>query len=162
MNKLRLSIAAAGAALALWGSPVLNAHEGADDAAKASGESWGSGHQAGIFKDLGLDAGQSENLKAAWKEQAETAKPLREKRKADFEQLRALVDRKASDNDLSAAINALKADQQALEEQRKKQQEAIAALLTPRQQALLVLRMGEGMQRMGEAWKKGRANDSKL
>jgi len=165
MTKLKMAIAALGVATTIWGSPLLNAGE----AGKDGGQGWGKGRGEHMKKELGLSDDQAEKFKAAQKAQMDAMKPLQEKQKLDIDSLRVLVDKKAADKDLSAAIAAIKADHQAIEEQQKKHREAMAQLLTPLQQAKAVLMMGDMGERwagkmghgkgMGKGWHKGGHDD---
>jgi Spy/CpxP family protein refolding chaperone len=152
MKKIRIAIAALGLATAFWGTPLLNAHDadkdGGKDAGKEEHGGWGKERGEHMKKELGLTDEQAEKFKAARKAQMETMKPLMEKQKLDIDSLRVLVDKKASDKDLSAAIEGIKADHKAIEEQQKKHREAMAALLTPMQQAKFILSMGAMGERM--------------
>jgi Spy/CpxP family protein refolding chaperone len=159
MKKIRIAIAALGLATAVWGTPLLNAHEADKDGGKEAGKEehggWGKEGHERMKKELGLTDDQADKMKAAGKAQMEAMKPLMEKRKLDIDSLRVLVDKKAADKDLTAAIEGIKADQKAVEEQWKKHREAMAALLTPMQQAKSVLMMGEMGEHMMGAWKGG-------
>jgi Spy/CpxP family protein refolding chaperone len=136
MTKLRMAIAALGVATTVWGAPLLNAHE------TDKGSHKGKGHGEGMMKDMGMTDAQAEKFKAARKANMEAMKPLMEKQKLDVDSLKVLVDKKASDNELKAAIASVKADHQAIDDQRKKQHETMGAMLTPLQEAKMIIRMG--------------------
>jgi Spy/CpxP family protein refolding chaperone len=161
MKKIRIAITALGLATAIWGTPLLNAHDADKDNGKEEHGAWGKERGEHMKKELGLSDEQAEKFKAARKAQMEAMKPLREKQKLDIDSLRVLVDKKASDKDLSAAIESIKADHKAIEEQEKKHREAMAALLTPMQQAKFILSMGEMGEHMMHGMMGGKGGDWK-
>jgi Spy/CpxP family protein refolding chaperone len=136
MKKSRLIFAAMSLAVAVWGTPRLNADPMDKDG------------KGGMLKEkLGLTDEQVAKFKDARKADREAMKPLMEKMKTDVDSLRVLVDKKASDKDLSAQLDVLKADKEAVDEQRKKQMDAMAADLTPLQKAKFVINMADHMNR---------------
>ena len=151
MTKLRIMIAALSVATAIAGTPRLNAHEmdKGKDGGHEEGKGEGRGDRMGgrLKEELGLTDAQADKLKAARKDQMEAMKALMEKQKLDVDSLRLLVDKKASDAELTKAIATVKADHEALQAQEKKQREAMAALLTPIQQAKMIIQMSERMGR---------------
>jgi Spy/CpxP family protein refolding chaperone len=132
MKKSRMIFAAMSLAVAIWGTPRLNADPMDKD---------GKGDKMGLTDE------QMAKFKDARKADREAMKPLMEKMKTDVDSLRVLVDKKASDKDLSAQLDVLKADKQAVEDQRKKQMDAMAADLTPLQKAKFVINMADHMNR---------------
>ncbi len=107
---------------------------------------------------LGLTDAQVVKLKAAMKKQMEANKPLRDQEKIDIDTLQQKVDSKASDSDITAALDKLKEDRKALQEAQERSMEKTRTILTPIQQAKWVLSMGRGMgkwdgKKKGE-WKK--------
>lgn len=93
--------------------------------------------------DLGLTDDQAAKMKAIHKENHEATKALRNKVDADLANLKVLVDKKASDTELSALIATLKSDHEALQAAEKKHRDAMQQILTPLQQAKMVIQMGE-------------------
>jgi Spy/CpxP family protein refolding chaperone len=140
MKKSRMIFAALSLAVAVWGTPRLNA-----DPMDKDGK--GGGHDGMMKEKLGLTDEQVAKFKDARKANREAMQPLMEKMKTDVDSLRVLVDKKASDKDLSAQLDALKADKQAVEDQQKKQMEDMAAVLTPLQKAKFVISMADRMHR---------------
>ena len=73
-----------------------------------------------LKKELSLSDDQVSQWKDAEKGQKEEGKLVRDKIKADMANLAVLVDQKASDEDLSAALKTLEADHKAQADQREK------------------------------------------
>jgi Spy/CpxP family protein refolding chaperone len=102
-------------------------------------------------ENLSLSDDQVAKLKALFKSHREEMKPLQEKVKADMDALGKKKEAKASDAELKAALDALSADQKNVQELRQKHQEKIRGILTPEQQAKMVLnRPGKGKGGFGE------------
>lgn len=148
----RVLVSASLSAMAM-AMPALHA---SDDAAEAKeGHHGHGGKMMEKMKDeLGLSDAQVEKIKALHKDEGGEMKAAREKTKKDVDALKALVEKKGADADITAAINALQADRKAMEADREKKQEAMRAILTPLQQGKMVLQMvehmREGMERMHE------------
>jgi Spy/CpxP family protein refolding chaperone len=141
---------------ALLAAPALRADDKPAQA-EQKGHSWrGHGDKFdGMKQWLGLTDDQVAQWKKVETGQREAGKLLRDKLKAEQAQLAVLVDEKASDGKLTEALKALEADGKAMREQGQKQREAIQAILTPLQQAKLVLaRQGKGGRGFG-GWQKG-------
>jgi len=139
MKKSRMIFAAMSLAVAVWGTARLNA-----DPMDKDGK---GGHEGMLKEKLGLTDEQAAKFKDARKANREAMQPLMEKMKTDVDSLRVLVDKKASDKDLSAQLDTLKADKQAVDDQQKKQMDAMAAILTPLQKAKFVINMADHMHR---------------
>jgi Spy/CpxP family protein refolding chaperone len=105
----------------------------------------------GMKKKLDLTDGQVSKLKALFKSQQAEMKPIREKMKTNMDALRKKREAKASEADLKTALDKLAADRQSMQELRKKHQEQIRGILTPEQQAKMVLdRPGKGKAGFGD------------
>ncbi|HTA77424.1 MAG TPA: Spy/CpxP family protein refolding chaperone [bacterium] len=120
----------------------------------------GKGRLEEMKQKLGLTDDQAAKLKTAMKKQMEANKPLRDQEKIDIDTLQQKVDSKASDSDITAALDKLKEDRKALQEAQERSMEKMKSILTPTQQAKWVLSMGRGMgmgkwdrKKKGE-WKK--------
>ncbi|HTB21972.1 MAG TPA: hypothetical protein VK914_04640 [bacterium] len=124
----------------LLAAPSLRADDGMDQ-----------GHAHGhwdkfkmLQKQLGLTDDQVSQWKAAEKDQGEKAKLLADRTKADLDQLAVLVDEKASDEELKAGLKALEADHKEKMSRDEKKIETMKGILTPMQQAKLVVMMFGG------------------
>lgn len=95
-----------------------------------------------LKKRLGLTADQVSQWKDAEKGDREQGKLLKDKTKADEASLAVLVDEKASDDDLKAGLDLLEKDHQAMQASREKKIGTLKGILTPMQQAKLVMMMG--------------------
>ena len=146
---LKRCLVSAGLSALLLGAPTLRSDEGKD------GGQWETKMLDHMNEKLELNAGQLEKVKAESKSNREAAKAIREKLTLDMDSLKVLVDKKAGDAELKAAIALVKADHKAQAEQMAKHMEAMAAILTPLQQAKGLFMMREGMERRGmggEGW----------
>ncbi len=94
---------------------------------------------------LGLSDDQVSKLKDLLKAQMEAGQTFRDQLKADIDVLQQKVDSKASDGDLKKALDTLVADRKAMEANRQKTEDMFREILTPLQQAKMVL----GMQSIG-------------
>jgi Spy/CpxP family protein refolding chaperone len=145
MKKLRIAITAIGLAAVIGSSHSLRA----DDADKGGDhKAWG-GREEMMKKELGLSDDQVAKMKELDKANAEAMKPLMEKAKLDVDSLRVLVDKKASDSDLKAAVEGLKADKKAMDEERQKEMDAKEAILNPLQVAKAAISMADRMMHGG-------------
>ncbi len=88
---------------------------------------------------LGLTQEQKDKLAELRKTNMEALRPLREARAKLLKELAELVKANAKDADLTAKLDQLKENQKAIREQGEKNREAVAAILTPMQQAKAVL-----------------------
>lgn len=112
---------------------------------------------AKLKEKLGLSDEQSAKFKDAEKAHFAAMKPLHQKMKELMEKLHGQVEAKASDGDLTATLDALKAQRQSVMDEQEKFHAALRGILTPTQQAKFVLgaahrmkaRM-EGMRERGE------------
>ena len=121
---------------------------------QAQGEGRGGGW---MKKELGLSDDQAKKFEEVAKAGREAEKALMDKAKLDLDSLRLLVDKKAADGDLTAQIEKLKADKQAIEAQRQKDMDAKAAILSPMQQAKAAIMMADRMMHGGGMmWRPGR------
>jgi Spy/CpxP family protein refolding chaperone len=93
---------------------------------------------------LGLTDEQSSKFRDAMKAHGAALKKQGELMRDDLKKLHEDVRSKASDDDLLADLAALKSARKAMAEENEKLQDALAAILTPTQQAKLAL----GMARM--------------
>jgi|SRR5665213_314391 len=128
---------AAFAGILLMAAPTLRAE-------KSKGRDHGAGHWDKfdmLKKKLDLSDSQVSRLKDADKGQRQAAKLLMDKAEADKASLKVLVDEKASETDLTAALNAMEADHKALKEGAEKKIELLRSILSPLQQAKMVLMM---------------------
>ena len=101
---------------------------------------------------LGLSDEQAEKFKASFKAMREAAKPLREKMKGTMEKLRDQVKNKASDSEIQATLDELRANEKAMQDAHQKARDDSASYLTPTQRAKMALFM---MRRMHEGAGKG-------
>ncbi len=135
----------------------------ADDSAPAGGDDhpgmghgmdggmMGGGHLDKLKEKLGLTNDQAAKLKDVFKSQMEANKPLRDQMKIDVDTLQQKVDAKASDADIKKLLDKLETDNKQMQAGREKMKDQLRAILTPTQQAKMVL----GMRKMGmmERWK---------
>jgi Spy/CpxP family protein refolding chaperone len=145
MKKLRIAMTAIGLAAIISAAPGLRA----DDADKGGEHKGWGGHEEMMKKELGLSDDQEAKMKALDKAGAEAMKPLMDKAKLDVDSLRVLVDKKASDDQLKAAVDGLKADKKAMDDERQKQMDDKAAILTPLQVAKAAIAMADRMMKGG-------------
>jgi len=103
----------------------------------------------GLKEDLGLSEGQLDKLREASKANRIAMAPLMAQLKNDHDDLAALVEKKAKDGALSAALDKLKLDGEALSKAQASHRDDLAAILSPLQQAKFVLHMGEGFRGKG-------------
>jgi hypothetical protein len=102
-----------------------------------------------LKKKLDLSDDQVSQWRDAEKGQMEKTKLLRDKTKADLAELAVLVDEKASEGDLKAGLEALTADHKEMKAREEKQMETLRGILTPMQQAKLVVMKFGGHGRRG-------------
>jgi len=135
----------------LLGSPCLKAEP------KDDGQAWGGGRKAWMKDDLKLSESQKDQMREANKADRSAMAPLFSQMQNDRDDLKALVEKKAKDEALTQALDKLKKDAEALRAEQAKHREAIAAILTPLQQAKMALRMGHGRGEWGKGkWGKGK------
>lgn len=127
-----------------------------DDQAPAGGDppAMGQGMDGGMGggwmmdrakKNLGLTDDQASKMKDLFKSQMEANKPLRDQMKIDMDTLQQKVDLKASDADIKKLLDKLDGEQKEMQASRDKMKDQMREILTPTQQAKMVL----GMRRMG-------------
>lgn len=129
----------------LFAAPGLRADDGMDRAPMHG--HWDKFKM--LQKKLDLTDDQVSQWKAAEKGQGEKAKLLGDKTKADFAELAVLVDEKASDEDIKAGLKSLESDRKEKMAVEAKKIETMKEILTPMQQAKLVLMMFGGNKRRG-------------
>lgn len=86
---------------------------------------------------LGLSDDQAAKLKDAMKAHHDAMKPLWDKLKGDMKKLHEQVNSKASDSDVQASLDSLKADHKAVADEEGKLQDSLS-FLTPTQRAKLL------------------------
>jgi Spy/CpxP family protein refolding chaperone len=143
MKSLKTLAAAAGLCGLLLAAPGLRAHE--DKGPGMMGEEGA----AKMNKGLGLTDEQAAKMKDARKANREAVRAIHEKAVEHADKLKDLLEKKASDAELSAAIGALKQDKKAMQDQEEKQMAAVQAILNPTQQAKMALWMMDKRGRMG-------------
>lgn len=113
----------------------------------------GGGHMDMMKKKLNLTDDQASKLKDLFKGRMEADKPLRDQMKIDVDTLQQKVDTKASDGDIKKLLDKLDAEQKQMQASREKMKDQLRSILTPTQQAKMVLgmrKMGRGMM---DRWK---------
>jgi Spy/CpxP family protein refolding chaperone len=152
MKSLKI-LAAAGLCGLLLAAPGLRAHE--DERGHGMMEEDGS---AKMNKGLGLTDEQASKMKEARKANREAIRAIHEKAVEHADKLKDLLEKKASDSELSAAIGALKQDKKAMQDQEEKHLATVQAILNPTQQAKMALWMmdkkGRAGREMMRKWKK--------
>jgi Spy/CpxP family protein refolding chaperone len=91
-------------------------------------------------KHLGLSDDQATKLKAVFEAEKTALKPLWDKQKETLKKLHGQVEAKASDDEIKATLADLKAGHKAMMDQREQFQSQKADILTPTQQAKMLLR----------------------
>ncbi len=127
-----------------------NAPQGGDE---------GGHHGMGLEKmkeKLGLTDDQATQMKALFKSRMDSGKTLRDQMKVDLDILKQKVDAKASNGDLKSALDTLSADKKAMDKNRQRMEDQVRQILTPMQQAKLVLSMQERGGEMMKKWMKHR------
>jgi Spy/CpxP family protein refolding chaperone len=138
------------AALGLFlSTPAL--HAIADDQTPMPMDHQGQGHDGwdeGKMKDkLGLSDDQVAKLKAMRDSSKEAFKPLMEKERGLMAKLNDQSVNKAPDSAIQTTLNDLKANHKAMKEQMEKIQDQKDAILTPSQQAKMMLMRQKMMER---------------
>jgi len=105
---------------------------------------------------LGLTDDQVTKLKTLFESQKDANKALRDQMKIDLDTLQQKVDSKASDGDLKKALDALSTDKKAMDANRQKMEDQARQILTPSQQAKMVLGMMEHRGKMMKNWSKNK------
>ncbi len=139
------------AALAFSFSPVLRAQDQDQspqpDQAKggrsAEKGGWGKSHMGwGPMGKLGLTDDQQAKMKELFKSRGEDMKPLKDHVQLDRDTLRLQVDSNASKSELTSTMEKLSNDQKALRSSQEKFQDKLKSILTPKQQAQMILFKG--------------------
>ncbi len=99
-----------------------------------------------LAEALDLTAQQQEQMKALRAKQREEMKPLRGGVHEALAALRKLVDEGGSDAAIKAQLDALKAARTQMQAAQQKHQDEVAGILSPKQQAKLVLMFAHGMR----------------
>lgn len=94
---------------------------------------------------LGLTDEQEAKFKDAMKSHVEAAKPLHRTMRDGMTKLGDQLQDKASDKDIQATLDSLKAARKAMSAEEEKFHDSLASFLTPTQQAKLVLGMAKHM-----------------
>ena len=113
---------------------------------------------SGMKEKLGLTDEQAAKMRDVWKSQQETMKSLRDQERVDMALLRQKVDAKASDSEMKAALDKLSADRKAIQEAQESMTKKMRSILTPTQQAKMLLGTARRMEGMkgGMKDKKGK------
>lgn len=126
------------------------------------------GHLDRLKEKLSLTDDQVSKLKDLFKGQMEANKPLRDQMKIDIDTLQQKVDMKASDGDIKKLLDKLDTEHKQMTDSREKMKDQLRSILTPTQQAKMVLGMhmrGRGMMNRWKGhngWKKdGKGADGK-
>jgi len=91
----------------------------------------------------GPTAEQREKMKALRQEQRQAIQPLRKQLKTQVDELLVLLDKDASDSQLSAKLDEIRKTRKTIDDLQAKFMEQEAALLTVRQRAEMAVRMGD-------------------
>lgn len=113
----------------------------------------GGEHMDKMKEKLGLTDDQASKLKDLFKNQMEANKPLRDQMKIDMDTLQQKVDMKASDGDIKKLLDKLDGEQKQMQASRDKMKDQLRSILTPTQQAKMVLGMRQMGMGMMEKWK---------
>lgn len=98
----------------------------------------------GFKKRLGLTDDQEAKLKDLFKSRSDEIKPLRDQLEVDRDKLRLLVDKNASESDLTDSMDKISAERETLKTAQEKFRQKMKALLTPKQQAQMMFLRGHG------------------
>lgn len=156
--------AALAAAVLIPGAWALNARaEGGDHDGPPPHEAGMMGEKMAekMKEKLGLTDDQAAKFKAAMKAHGDAVKPLHEKLRDGMKKLHGQVEAKASDADIKATLDSLKSTRKDMEAAQEKLHAEVSTILTPTQQAKMLLgmmhrmheRMGEGKGRWGRGEK---------
>jgi|GEM_PF-1664140 len=123
-------------------------HEGMDGGAMG-------GRLDKMKEKLSLTDSQVSQLKTLFKKQMENNKPLRDQERIDMDTLQQEVDANASDADIKKLLDKLDGERKTLQSSREKMTDQLRTILTPSQQAKMVLGMRQkGMGMMGKWMRK--------
>jgi Spy/CpxP family protein refolding chaperone len=98
-----------------------------------------------MMKSLGLSADQTTKMKSVMDAQKTALKPLWDKQKDLMKKLKGQVDAKAGDSDIQATLSEIKSTHETMRTQMEQFQDQKAAILTPTQQAQMLLKRTERM-----------------
>jgi Spy/CpxP family protein refolding chaperone len=115
-----------------------------------SGDFNGPGMIERMKSKLDLSDEQVQKLKALVGTARKDGKPLREKLSEDVKVLARKLKDGARDSELTALLDKVQADHKALQAHRERQMEAVRKILSPTQQAKMVVRMSGRMARGGK------------
>ncbi|MBI5622534.1 MAG: Spy/CpxP family protein refolding chaperone [Elusimicrobia bacterium] len=99
------------------------------------------GKEGKMAKRLGLNEEQAAKMKELQQAKQEAIKPLREKLVEETRSLAQLVRGEASDKEIAASLSKIQELRKALDSEKDKFEGKVAALLTPSQQAKVLLAM---------------------
>ena len=142
------------AAIMLFAAAPLSAHMGTKDQGVM-----GEKMMDHMMEKLDLTDAQAKQMKALHKTEKEANKALMDKMEVDIAKLKVLLKKKAPDADLSALISNLKDGHKAMQGAMLANHEAMMEILTPVQQAKMILQMHEHMKGMMEMGMKGHGDD---
>jgi Spy/CpxP family protein refolding chaperone len=125
-------------------NPMMEDHE-----AKMDPQQWKS--------ELGLSDEQVTNLKKIRDAQHDAMKSLHERQQQAMAKLEQQVQSKASDNDIKATLDEIKSVHQSMTDQHQQFMNQRADILTPTQQAKLLLKKKDRMKAMGHRMNERRA-----
>ena len=137
-------------------APMAHADHGMD-----GGMGMGGKMMDRMKEKLGLSDSQVSQLKDMFKKTREENQSLRDQAKIDMDTLQQKVDSKASDSDLKNLLDKLQKDKDGLTAARKKVVDQMRDILTPTQQAKMVLSMKQRGRRMAGKWGKNFKNKMK-
>ena len=144
-----LGLGALSAALLFGAIQFVRADDSApadnDSSAKMDkGHGWDKGDHVGMWKEkLGLSDSQADKLKDLFNKQREETKILSDQMKVNMDTLKLKVDSKASDGEIKALLDSLSAGKKKLQAKRDGFIDQVKTILTPTQQAKLLLEMKE-------------------
>jgi Spy/CpxP family protein refolding chaperone len=137
----------------LVASPIALA--GTAHAADSKEHHWDA---AKMQKKLGLSDDQVTKLNSVMQAEKDTMKPLWDKQKELMKKLDEQVKAKAADADIQTTLDSMKANQKAMMDQREQFQSQKAGILTPTQQAKMMLKHMKHMHHGDKDHKEGKEN----
>jgi Spy/CpxP family protein refolding chaperone len=110
-----------------------------------------------MMKKLDLSDSQAKQMKALHKEQRTENEELCGKMDANLASLKVLIEKKASDAELTALVSTLQDEYKAMHMAQHENCEAMLKILTPLQQAKMLVNMHEAMNEgYAKDWRHGR------
>lgn len=106
----------------------------------------GHGKRHEMKEKLGLTEDQEKKLADLRKSERDEIKPIREKNQALMEKLNRQIKSKSSDADIKTTLDELKANRESMKQIALKYRESRAAILTPTQQAKMIVAGHEHMK----------------